>query len=187
MISMRVRFVRNKFSAFVVTEKRRDDMTEAPKVTIRRATRDDADAIFLVLQACAPEIPVNLDGDERKDRIRGKIRDACLNGQSRVAVAGNQVIGFLLAFSRSEVGRSSGWSVRPASPPAVLATPVQPPRRSAVRRRTGRSAAVVRTRARNFWCSLVLTNSGTDVDADMNLSPILVVRGFRCARKRSIR
>jgi len=80
-------------------------MTEAPKVTIRRATRDDADAIFLVLQACAPEIPVNLDGDERKDRIRGKIRDACLNGQSRVAVAGNQVIGFLLAFSRSEVGR----------------------------------------------------------------------------------
>jgi len=41
--------------------------------------------------------------------------------------------------------------------------------------------------ARDLRYSLVLTNSGTDVDADMGLSPILVVRGFGCARKRSIR
>jgi len=38
----------------------------------------------------------------------------------------------------------SGWSAWSASPPAVLATSAQSPRRSAVRRRTGRSAAVVR-------------------------------------------
>ena len=48
-------------------------MTEAPKVTIRRATKDDADAILLVLQACAPEIPVKLDDDDFKRYIRGKI------------------------------------------------------------------------------------------------------------------
>jgi ribosomal protein S18 acetylase RimI-like enzyme len=90
----------------MVTEKRRDDMTEAPKVTIRRATKDDADAILLVLQACAPEIPVKLDDDDFKRYIRGKIRDACLNGQSRVAVAGNQVIGFLLALPLSS---EEGW------------------------------------------------------------------------------
>jgi len=83
------------------TEKRRDDMTEAPKVTIRRATKDDADAIFLVLQACDSEIPINLDDDDFKRYIRDKIRVACLGGQTCVAVSGNQVIGFLLALPLS--------------------------------------------------------------------------------------
>jgi len=59
---------------------------------IRPATLNDADAIFLVLQACDSEILANLDGDERKDRIRATIRRACSRGQTRVAVSGNQLI-----------------------------------------------------------------------------------------------
>ena len=70
----------------MVIEKIRDDMTEATKITIRRATNDDADAIYFVLQACDREIPANLDDDDFKTYIQQKIRVACFGGQTRVAV-----------------------------------------------------------------------------------------------------
>jgi len=76
------------------------------ETVIRPATLIDADAMFLVLQACDSEIPVNLDDDDFKRYIRDKIRVACLGGRTRVAVSGNQVIGFLLALPLSS---EEGW------------------------------------------------------------------------------
>ncbi len=64
---------------------------------IRRATAADAEAIFVVLEGVAGEIPVRLDGEDRRSLMMAQIRGCCLSQASSVAVDRGDAIGFLLA------------------------------------------------------------------------------------------
>jgi Acetyltransferase (GNAT) family len=65
---------------------------------IRAATIDDGADILALMQEVAPEIPVNLDGDEEQKKIEIVIFERCASGRSLVAVDSNSaVVGFVVA------------------------------------------------------------------------------------------
>ena len=47
----------------------------------RHATTNDVMAIFAVLEQVAAEIPLRLDGDERKERMLAQVRRCCDLGE----------------------------------------------------------------------------------------------------------
>ena len=64
----------------------------------RHATTNDVMAIFAVLEQVAAEIPLRLDGDERKERMLAQVRRCCDLGDSWVALEhDHEIVGFLLA------------------------------------------------------------------------------------------
>jgi hypothetical protein len=65
---------------------------------IRAATIDDGADILALMHKVAPEIPVNLDGDEEQKKIEIVIFERSASGRSLVAVDSNgAVIGFVVA------------------------------------------------------------------------------------------
>jgi hypothetical protein len=64
---------------------------------IRSTTQDDATSIFVVLAEVAPEIPLPLDTNERREAVSNIVKECSNSGESWVATDDNGcVAGFLL-------------------------------------------------------------------------------------------
>jgi hypothetical protein len=80
---------------------------------IRAATIDDGADILALMQEVAPEIPVNLDGNEEQKKIEIVILERCASGRSLVAVDSNgAVVGFVVARPDfDEGGGATFWTM----------------------------------------------------------------------------
>ena len=66
------------------------------KIRYQISKDDAAEGIFKVLMEVAPKIPLEIEGDDRKTRLREIVQRCCYCGMSWIATGDGQIIGFLL-------------------------------------------------------------------------------------------
>ena len=78
------------------------------KIRYQISKDDAAEGIFKVLMEVAPKIPLEIEGDDRKTRLREIVQRCCYCGMSWIATGDGQIIGFLLVTTDDYETSSKG-------------------------------------------------------------------------------